>query len=102
MALRLQVFRSTVARRVFGLFVLAALIPVTATAMLALNHVSRVLTEIAEQQLRDASRSYGQLVFQRLVTADRALSRLSANPVPVVSADSRPSELEAAAVLSGG
>ena len=76
-SLELQLFRTRVARRVFGLFVLAALLPVTATGVLALNQIGQALTGAADQQLRHASRGYGQAIYRRLVASDEVLTQLT-------------------------
>ena len=76
----LRIFRTKVARRVFIVFVLVALVPLTATALLALDQIGQALTITAQQQLRDASRGYGQMIYRRLELANGVLARLVSAP----------------------
>jgi len=102
MGLRLQVFRTRVARRVFAMFVLAALIPVAATALLTLSHIDRALTDAARQQLNDATRSYGQLIYRRLTLAEGVLTRLPRNPDLFASLQNHPPEFETVSLIADG
>ena len=102
MNLRLQVFRTRVARRVFSMFMLAALIPVAATALLTLSQIDRALTDAAKEQLSDAGRSYGQLIYRRLVLAEGVLDRLAERPGQFTTSQSNPPEFEAVSLIAAG
>ena len=62
--------RSRVARRVFGLFVVSALVPIAITTLLAFTQVSDQLIQKSRLQLKDASKSYGLDVYGRLLFLD--------------------------------
>ena len=99
---RLQLFRTRIARRVFLGFVTAALLPVAATAVLALAHIGQALTSAVDQRLRNESRVYGQTVYRRLLEAEAGLSQLPADPSSFGPLREQPREIEAAAVLVDG
>jgi len=69
-----QTFRSRVARRVFLVFLVGALLPVTAFAAFSFLHVSRQLEDQARRQLRAESKAVGMAVLDRLVAIESALS----------------------------
>ncbi len=100
--LAVRLFRTRIARRVFVLFVIAVLVPVAATAVLALDQIGRALTDAADQQLRNASRGSGQAIYRRLLDADEALSKLPADPASFESLLDPPAELEAAGYFTAG
>ena len=102
MSLGLQVFRTRVARRVFAMFMLAALVPVAAMAFLTLSQIDRALTNAAREQLSSASRSYGQLIFRRLRLADGVLDRLSENPPLFASLQRDFPEFDAISLIADG
>ncbi|MCH8959586.1 MAG: hypothetical protein IH835_09085, partial [Proteobacteria bacterium] len=77
MALDRNYMRSTVARRVFTLFVLAALLPVTVAGVWSLITVSRLLAEQAEEQLKDHAKTLGVSVYERLGMAEMTLKELA-------------------------
>lgn len=70
--------RSKVARRVFGLFVLSALLPMAITAALSLFQVSKVLTEQRQDQLLHISKNYSMAVLERLQLAQARLEEIGA------------------------
>ena len=70
--------RSKVARRVFGLFVLSALIPMVITAVLSLFQVSTVLTEQHQAQLFHISKNYSMTILHRLQLAQARLEEIGA------------------------
>jgi diguanylate cyclase (GGDEF)-like protein len=78
MRLQRQLFGSRVARRVFGSFLLASLVPLLVFAWLALTRVGNALERQAFEQLDNASRSYGQITLDKLVSVADALSDASA------------------------
>ena len=72
-------FGSRVARRIFGSFVIASLVPIATTAILALLQVGRVLQTRAYEQLSATTRSVGQQVLDRLLIAEEALGYVATN-----------------------
>ena len=59
--------RSKVARRIFGLFVLCALLPIGALAILSFRQVTNQLTEESQNRLRQATKAMGAAIFERLL-----------------------------------
>ncbi|MDQ7844492.1 MAG: HD domain-containing phosphohydrolase [Armatimonadota bacterium] len=70
--------RSRVAGRIFSLFILCALLPLGALAVLAFHHVSGQLTAHGEQQLRQVSKAQGMSIFERLSFLDAELRLIAA------------------------
>ena len=60
---------SRVARRVFALFVLSALVPLGLMALLTVTYVRDTLIEQGEQRLAANAKAYGMAVFGRLLDA---------------------------------
>jgi diguanylate cyclase (GGDEF)-like protein len=87
MRLQRQLFDSRVARRIFSLFLLASLIPLSALALVLLRQVGSALEEQAFDQLDTAARSYGRMTMDRLLTTAALLARpeLLASPGPTGS-----------------
>ncbi len=73
------VFRSTVARRLLLLFVLCALVPVGALAIVSFTHVTRQLTQQSERRLQQASKSAAMTAINELYKIERELELLSAS-----------------------
>jgi diguanylate cyclase (GGDEF)-like protein len=73
MRLERQLFHSRLARRVFGLFLAASLVPLLALAFLLLRETRRALEEQAFAQLETATRSYGQFTLDKLLAAGNDL-----------------------------
>ena len=69
MAPETSVFRNSVARRLFGAFVLASLVPAVATSSIAYFAVKDQLLEKSYDQLQDVSKNYALSVYQRLQLA---------------------------------
>lgn len=63
-------------RRLFGVFVLSALLPITALAALAFVQVTGELYQQAEQRLRSASRAAGMRIFDRLAELEAELGAI--------------------------
>ena len=59
--------RSRVARRVSLLFILCALLPVTALAVISFTHVTSHLYEQSHARLRQASKATGMAIYERLM-----------------------------------
>lgn len=57
---------SVVARRIFGLFVVCALLPITALALLSINHVSSVLKEETHARLHHVGKNAGMAIIEGL------------------------------------
>ncbi len=62
--------RSKLARRIVALFVLSALVPIFATAILSLSQVRSLLAEQGHARLAQASEAYATSLFDRLLAAD--------------------------------
>ncbi len=77
MKIETHFFRSPLARRVFGLFVLSALVPVAATAILTFGQVSRLMTNQIHDQLHEAGKAYGMILFERLIGLEGDLAELA-------------------------
>ncbi|HSG66243.1 MAG TPA: diguanylate cyclase, partial [Gammaproteobacteria bacterium] len=86
----------------FLLFLVAVLVPVAATGVLAIRQIGAALTDAADRQLADTSRGYGQMVYRRLVLADEALSRLPADPQIFDAARDAAVEFDAVVTIEAG
>ena len=65
-----NVFKSKVAKRIFGLFILAAFIPVILISLISFNYISTQLDQESRRQLYRESRSLGLVIFDRLTSLD--------------------------------
>ena len=65
--------RSRVARRVFVLFILCALLPVGALSLVSLTDVTSQLTQQAERRVRQESKAMGMSMYQRLLLLEAEL-----------------------------
>ena len=79
MRLRLNLFSSRVASRVFVSFMLAALLPLVVLLVLVLKQAGSTLEARAYEQLGAASRGYGQLVLDKLISASDVLESVGAH-----------------------
>ena len=95
--IRLQLFDSRVARRIFGLFLVGSLVPLFVLALWLSQRVGGELQHQAEEQLAAAARSYGRMTIEKLLAVSAVLP---ATASPLV--DSRPPELAAAAIVRHG
>ena len=66
MTLDTSFLRSTVARRIFALFILCALLPIVALALVSFSHVTTQLTDQSLERLRQASKAQGLSIYERL------------------------------------
>jgi diguanylate cyclase (GGDEF)-like protein len=66
---------SRVAKRVFGLFILSAFIPVCAMALLSLGQVNRQSAEQGRAQIDRAASAYGKGLYERLLMADKLVEQ---------------------------
>jgi signal transduction histidine kinase/CheY-like chemotaxis protein len=67
------VFRSKVARRTFVLFIVCALIPVSALAILSLGQVTAQLGEQSQRRLHQATKGVAMVIYKRLLALEAAL-----------------------------
>jgi diguanylate cyclase (GGDEF)-like protein len=74
---------SGVGRRLFTMFVLAALAPVALMAVLAFTQVSDVLRQERDRELVRSARSYGMAVVERLQWAESMLADAASSPSPL-------------------
>jgi len=77
-----RAFQSRVARRIFLVFGVSALLPVAAFAGFALFKVSAELERDARGRMRAESKAVGMAVLDRLVALEMALSMAAAAPDP--------------------
>lgn len=65
--------RSKVARRVFLLFILCALVPITVLAIVSFGHVAAELHEQSQKRLHQASKAVGMAIYERLLLLEGEL-----------------------------
>jgi len=73
MKIEMEFLRSRVARRVFFLFIVSALVPVISLSILAYDQIVSLLTEQRYEQLRQSNKEYGLALLDRLVLLDKQL-----------------------------
>jgi putative nucleotidyltransferase with HDIG domain len=73
--------RSRVARRIFTLFVLCALLPITALAVLSFNQVAKQLNQQSERRLRQATKAVGMSILERLTVLEGLMILTTADAV---------------------
>jgi len=73
MTLDTSFLSSRVARRIFVMFIVCALVPITALAVISFGQVSAQLKEHGEQRLESGVRSVGQGMIERLLQLEAAL-----------------------------
>jgi HD-GYP domain-containing protein (c-di-GMP phosphodiesterase class II)/HAMP domain-containing protein len=71
--------RSRVARRIFFLFVLCALVPLSTLAYISFSQVTAQLHTDATQRLRNASKGMGMALLERLLLLDSQLAMLGSS-----------------------
>jgi len=72
-------FRSKVARRIFLLFVVCALIPLTVLAYFSFSQVTKNLYSQAYGRLHESSKTSGMTIFERLLFLETDLNMLTTN-----------------------
>ena len=78
-----DIFRSRVGRRVLVLFLITALVPLAAMALLSLTQVRALLLDQADRRLTNAAKGYATGVYDRLLTArDAAILLASKAEIP--------------------
>ena len=70
--------RTKVARRIFLLFMVCALLPVGALATVSLFSVSRQLRDHGRDRLAESTKSHGMVVYDRLRSAEASLALVAA------------------------
>jgi len=69
--------RSRVARRIFGVFLLCALIPFAGLAIVTYHQVSAFFNEKTQRQLRAMAKTYGMDIYERLLLLESGLQILA-------------------------
>ena len=69
--------RSKVARRIFGLFVLCALLPIGALAILSFRQVTNQLMVESQSRLRQATKAMGTAIFERLLLIESQMKLMA-------------------------
>lgn len=78
---------SKVARRLFLLFIISALVPIVILAFFSLRQINSLTTQNVEQDLREGAKSYGLSVYERLTLLDQKLA-IHAKALELSSPDS--------------
>jgi putative nucleotidyltransferase with HDIG domain len=99
MKLQPTFLHSKIARRIFWLFVLCALIPITVLALVSLRNVSGQLKEESHRRLHQAAREEAMIICAKLMSLDGDL-KLIALGTRAQSAESRPSSVSGTLALS--
>ena len=76
MKLELKFLTSKVSRRLFFLFVIAAVIPVTITGIFSYKYVSNLLVTQKQEYLTSASKNYGMAIYDRILNAEQVFNEL--------------------------
>lgn len=79
MKLDTSVLRSRVALRIFLLFGICALLPITAQAILSFSQVTAHLRDQTQMRLQQSVKSLGMAVFERLLLYDAMLNGIAAD-----------------------
>jgi len=70
--------RTRVARRIFGLFLLSAVVPTITLAVVAFHHVRQQLDDQSRTRLQEMSKTTGMSILERLDFLDREVATLAA------------------------
>jgi len=70
--------RSRVARRIVSLFILSALVPIIAMAVLSFGHVQKLLVDQGYNQLAQVNEGYASSLYERLLAVDHQTLELAA------------------------
>jgi putative nucleotidyltransferase with HDIG domain len=71
--------RSKVARRIFLLFILCALLPVAILSIITYSNMTRQLRQQTQRDLQQTSKSMGMAIFERLVLIESEMWMISSN-----------------------
>lgn len=72
----LKFFTSRLARRFFGMFIIGALIPIMALAVISYYRVTQQLTDQAFSRLQQSTKSHALSMYERLLLADYQLQNI--------------------------
>jgi diguanylate cyclase (GGDEF)-like protein len=72
-----KTLRSRVSRRIFLLFLLAAVLPIIIISIISYKHINQQMAEDAQRQLHQESRALGLAVYDRLITLETILANIS-------------------------
>ena len=84
-SLDLRVLRGQVARRIFAVFLVCSLVPVSVFALFSYRQVRSQLESDAAANLRNASKIAGMTILERLLIAEQALSVLAQRGDPALA-----------------
>jgi len=70
--------RSKVARRIVSFFILSALVPIAATALLSLGQVQNLLIEQGHARLAQTSEGYAESLYDRLLSVEQRTHEIAA------------------------
>jgi putative nucleotidyltransferase with HDIG domain len=79
MRIDITFLRSRVARRIFTLFIICALIPITVLATLSFIHVTKNLNEQSQRRLHRASKAAGMTIYERLLFLKAEMKLVASN-----------------------
>ncbi len=89
MALDVRLFSNTLARRIFVLFVVCALLPFAGISIFAYQHVTKQLIRQSSERLRQSAKNHSLSIYERLLSLEADLQMLasltsSGEPLPKV------------------
>jgi len=70
--------RGRVAQRIVSLFILSALVPIVAMAVLSFGHVQKLLVDQGHNQLAQVNEGYASSLYERLLAVDHETRELAA------------------------
>ncbi len=79
MQIHFAFLKSRVAKRIFILFVIAAIIPISVIGIVAYKHVTNLLISQQHKHLTVESKSYGMSIFDRILVAQDQLNAIGKN-----------------------
>jgi len=82
MKLDTTMLRSKVGRRIFVLFVLCALLPIAALAIISFSQVTKQLQEQSLTRLQQESKSLGMSILERLTLLEMEMKMLASTIPP--------------------
>jgi diguanylate cyclase (GGDEF)-like protein len=80
MKLEALFLRSKLGRRLFLLFVISALVPVTGLALFSLQQAKALLSELNYRQLHQASKTFGLSLYERLLSLEAEMQGFRLHP----------------------
>ena len=81
MKIELTAFKNTIARKIFFLFILLALLPVSLFAFFSIQQVDKITIDNIQLQLQNDAKSYIYTLDERLVTFDFAITQLTSEVI---------------------